>query len=79
MNPYLNLRSVRRVLITLLLIILLVAIIFGVRTKSHLDSFVDNLKSSASITVTSKSAATLSKDVDQLLKVTNLPLIKQIF
>ena len=79
MNPYLNLRSVRRVLITLLLIILLVAIIFGVRTKSHLDSFVDNLKSSASITVTSESAATLSKDVDQVLKVTNLPLIKQIF
>ena len=78
MNPYLNLRSVRRVLITLLLIILLVAIIFGVRTKSHLDSFVDNLKSSASITVTSESAATLSKDVDQVLKVTNLPLIKQI-
>lgn len=79
MNPYLNLRSVRRVLITLLLIILLGAIIFGVRTKSHLDSFVDNLKSSASITVTSESAATLSKDVDQVLKVTNLPLIKQIF
>ena len=79
MNPYLNLRSVRRVLITLLLIILLVAIIFGVRTKSHLDSFVDNLKSSATITVTSESAATLSKDVDQVLKVTNLPLIKQIF
>ena len=78
MNPYLNLRLVRRVLITLLLIILLVAIIFGVRTKSHLDSFVDNLKSSASITVTSESAATLSKDVDQVLKVTNLPLIKQI-
>ena len=78
MNPYLNLRSVRRVLITLLLIILLVAIIFGVRTKSHLDSFVDNLKSSATITVTSESAATLSKDVDQVLKVTNLPLIKQI-
>ena len=77
MNPYINLRSARRILITLLLIFLLVTITFAIRTKSHLDNFVDNLKSSESISVASTSAATLSKDVDQVLKVANLPILKQ--
>jgi hypothetical protein len=78
-NPFLNLRSVRRILITLLLITLLVAITFCVRTKSHLDSFVNNLKSTESISVASTSAAILSKDVDKVLKVANLPLVKHLF
>jgi len=69
----------RRILIALLIIFLLLAITFGIRIKNHLNSFTNNLRYGSSITDTSKSAIALSKDVDQLLKTANLPLVKQLF
>jgi len=78
-KPCHNLRSVKRLLIAILIIMISVAFTFGVRTKSHLDSLTNNLKSGSSITVISKSAIVLNKDVDQILTVANLPLVKHIF
>ena len=77
MNSQILLSWVRRLIISLLFVLLLIFIVFGVRTKSHLDKFIDNLNSGKSLVVTSQSATALSKDIDQILTLSNLPIIKQ--
>ena len=77
MNSQILLRWVRRLIFSLLFVLLLIFIVFAVRTKSHLDKFTDNLNSGKPLVVTSQSATALSKDVDQILTLGNLPIIKQ--
>jgi hypothetical protein len=70
---------VKRVSLVLLVVIAVLVMAFGFRTKSHVDSFKSNLKSGASVEQLAKSADDLSGDVNLALAITNLPVINQIF
>ena len=78
MKARIVLRWVRRILISVLILLLIFIIVMGARTKSHVDTFASNLKSGASNEVTMQSAVTLSKDVDQILAIADLPLVRQV-
>ena len=54
------------------------SIAVGSAAKRNLDAFVLNLNSGAPIEVTSQSAMLLSKDVNRILMISSLPLIKQM-
>ena len=60
----------------LVIIFLVIAIALGLKIKSDVDSFAHNLKSGSSVAATSKSANELSKDIDLLFSLANLPIIK---
>jgi len=68
---------IKRISILLLAVILLVAIAFGIRTKNHVDTFTRDLKSETSTAALSQSAARINSDVNQILGVANLPIVKQ--
>ena len=69
---------VRRILLALVIIFLVIALALGLKIKSDVDSFAHNLKSGSSAAATSQSANQLSKDVDLLFSIANLPIIKQV-
>jgi len=69
---------VKRVSIILLALILVFVIAFGLRTKSHVDSLSNNLRSGGSATELAASANALSGDVNLALSVASLPVVKQI-
>ena len=67
----------RNFLISIVILFVVIVVIFGIKVKSDFDSFSHNLKSGSSLAVTSQSATALSKDIDQILTLSNLPIIKQ--
>ena len=69
---------IRRTSISLLVLFLIFSIAVGSAAKRNLDAFVLNLNSGAPIEVTSQSAMLLSKDVNRILMISSLPLIKQM-
>jgi hypothetical protein len=77
MERQILLRWGKRILLALMLIILGLVIALGIRTKSHIDTFTQDLKSGASLSEFSKSAGKLSKDIDLFLKIAKLPIVKQ--
>lgn len=67
----------KRILLALLILAVGFVITVGIRTKGHVDAFIADLKSGSSQTVISRSAELLSKDVDLLLAIAKLPILKQ--
>jgi len=67
----------RRIAVALFFIISVIVIVLGIKIKGNIDAVADNLKSSSSVVITSKNAVELSKNVDLLLSIANLPIVKQ--
>ena len=78
MTIHLILRWVKRIWFTLLVVLSLIFISFGMGTKSHVNSFTQNLKSGASLEVANGSAVALSKDIDRFFMIANFPIVKQL-
>ena len=69
---------VRRISIFFLVAILISIVAFGLRTKSHVDAFTHDLKNGASAAASAQSAERISSDLNQILGVANLPIVKQV-
>ena len=68
---------IRRISIFFLVAILSTVTAFGLRAKSHVDAFTSDLKNGASTADLSQSAGRISHDLNQILGVSNLPIVKQ--
>ena len=68
---------IKRITAVLLALILVIGVLFGLRTKSHVDSFMNDLKSGASAAELVSSANSVSRDVNVALSIAKLPVLNQ--
>ena len=68
----------KRVSVIVLALTLILSIIYGVRTKSHVAALSKNLKSGSSLEETVKSAQAVSRDANLAFSIAGFPIIKQV-
>ena len=77
MRSYLNLVWIRRTAIILLISMLIVSIFIGVRTAVDVSRYSKSISGSGSVELTLERARNLNRDIDQIMTVLDLPVIKQ--
>ena len=78
MRSYFNIRWLKLTAVGFLSILLILSIFLGVRTTIDLSNFSNSISSVTSDGLNVDHAQNLNQDIDQIMTVVNLPVIKQI-
>ncbi len=78
MRKYIDIKWLKRTLVVLLTLSLLLSIFIVVRTATDLRSYSRSISSATLTEINIDRARNLNRDIDQIMMVANLPVIKQI-